>query len=196
MGNQEEQKKKNAAMEAATRRMRLDAMDQGRKTKEEFRKKVADLGKVVADNDKKADKKIEHLTGVVVANAAKSAKGRQEIAELEEANKNELKASIHKAITDGEKRAKLVEARGEKMDKDTRWLINNRLNTEITKLREETNASVEKIALMNKEARAEMKKEMLYAIRTAADVAKNDLEIAIKYLMDKLEVSMLDKGVL
>merc|ERR1711970_1053822 len=178
--NQEEQAKKNAAMEAATRRMRLDAMDQVRKTKEEFRKKVADLGKVVADNDKKADKKIEELTGVVVANAAKSAKGRQEIAELEEANKNELKASIHKAITDGEKRAKLVEARGEKMDKDTKWLINNRLNTEITKLREETNASVEKLALMNKEARAEMKKEMLYAIRSAADEAKADLEIAIK----------------
>merc|ERR1719398_485308 len=139
-------------------------MDQVRKTKEEFREKVSALGKVVAENDKKADKKIEHLTGVVVANSAKSAKGRQEIAELEEANKNELKASIHKAITDGEKRAKLVEARGEKMDKDTRWLINNRLNTEITKLREETNASVEKLALMNKEARAEMKKEMLYAI--------------------------------
>merc|ERR1711970_708229 len=58
--------------------------------------------------------------------------------------------------------------------------INNRLNTEITKLREETNASVEKLALMNKEARAEMKKEMLYAIRSAADVAKADLEIAIK----------------
>merc|ERR1719487_3121340 len=131
--NQAEQKKKNAQMEAATRRMRLDAMDQVRKTKEEFREKVSALGKVVAENDKKADKKIEHLTGVVVANAAKSAKGRQEIAELEEANKNELKASIHKAITDGEKRAKLVEERGNKMDKDTKWMINNRLNTEITK---------------------------------------------------------------
>merc|ERR1712178_135982 len=66
------------------------------------------------------------------------------------------------------------------MDKDTKWLINNNLNSEISKLREETNASVETLALMNKEARDQMKKEMLYAIRTAADVAKTDLDLAIK----------------
>merc|ERR1711970_1670017 len=192
--NQEEQAKKNAQMEAETRRMRLDAMDQVRKTKEEFSEKVSALGKVVAENDKKADKKIEHLTGVVVANAAKSAKGRQELAELEEANKHELKAAIHKAITDGEKRAQLVEERGNKMDKDTKWMINNRLNTEITKLREETNASVEKLALMNAEARAEMKKEMLYAIRSAADVAKEDLEIAIADGVKKMTAFVIKAG--
>merc|ERR1719243_117873 len=115
---------------------------------------------------------IEQLTGVVKANAAKSAKGRREIAALEEANKNELHHSIRQAIAKGEKRAQLVEKRGAKMDKDTRWLINNKLNTEISKLRDETNAS--------DEARAEMKKEMLYAIRSAASVAKQDLAIAIR----------------
>merc|ERR1711966_619519 len=170
---------KNVELEAATRRMKLDALDNIRKAKADFRKKIADLSEVVAKNDKEADKKIEDLTGVVVENAAKSKKGREEIAALENANKNELKAAIHKAIEDGEKRAQLVEERGEKMDADTKWLVNNKLNSEITKLREETNASVEQLALLNKEARLAMRKEMLYAIRSAAEVAKKDLEIAI-----------------
>merc|ERR1712100_444655 len=185
--NQAMQAKKNAAMAAATRRMRLDAIDQVRKTKAQFRKKIHNLGVVVKKNDAKADKKIEHLTGVVKANAAKSAKGRREIAALEEANKNELHHSIRQAIAKGEKRAQLVEKRGAKMDKDTRWLINNKLNTEISKLRDETNASVEALALQSKEARSEMKKEMLYAIRSAADVAKRDLKIAIRDGINKMK---------
>merc|ERR1711970_1045516 len=178
--NQAMQAKKNAAMAAATRRMRLDAIDQVRKTKAMFRRKIHKLGVTVRKNDKKADAKIEHLTGVVKSNAAKSARGRKEIAALEEANKNELHNSIRGAIAKGEKRAQLVEKRGAKMDKDTRWLLNNKLNTEISKLRDETNASVEALALQSKSARAEMKKEMLYAIRSAADVAKKDLAIAIQ----------------
>merc|ERR1711970_1583930 len=178
--NQAQQAKKNAAMAAATRRMRLDAIDQVRKTKAMFRRKIHKLGVTVRKNDKKADAKIEHLTGVVKGNAAKSARGRKEIAALEDANKNELHNSIRGAIAKGEKRAQLVEKRGAKMDEDTRWLVNNKLNTEISKLRDETNASVEALALQSKGARAEMKKEMLYAIRSAADVAKKDLAIAIQ----------------
>merc|ERR1711977_719607 len=76
---------------------------------------------------------------------------------------------------------------GEKMDKDTRWLVNNKLNTEISKLRDETNASVEALSLQSKSARAEMKKEMLYAIRSAADVAKRDLKIAIRDGVQKMQ---------
>merc|ERR1719262_710555 len=181
------QAKKNAAMAAATRRMRLDALDQVRKTKAAFRKKIHKLGAVVRANDKKADAKIEKLTGVVKSNAAKSARGRKSIAALEDANKNELHHSIRQAIAKGEKRAQLVEKRGAKMDKDTRWLINNKLNTEISKLRDETNASVEALALQSKEARSEMKKEMLYAIRSAADVAKRDLKIAIRDGINKMK---------
>merc|ERR1712054_509452 len=181
------QEKKNAAMAAATRRMRLDAMDAVREAKMEFRKKIKDLGTIVDANDKKADAGIEKLTGIVTAEALKSKKGREEIAQLEEANKKELKHAIQKAIKTGEKRAKLVEERGVKMDKDTKWLINNKLNTEIHKLREETDASVESLALLNKEAREQQKKEMLYAIRTTAEVAKSDLDIAIKDGVKKME---------
>merc|ERR1712166_1640657 len=181
------QDEKNGAMEAETRRVRLDEMDAIRKAKEDFRKKITLLTTVVATNDKVADKKIQELTGVVVDEAAKSLKGRQEIADLEAANKKELKKSIESAIATGEKRAMLVEKNGAKMDADTKWLINNKLNEEISKLQKEADASVEKLSLMNKEARAEMKKEMLYAIRSAAEVAKDDLAIAVKDGQEKME---------
>merc|ERR1712072_535048 len=118
--NQMEQAKKNGDMAAATRRMKLDAMDAVRKTKAAFIKKIKKLGKKVAA----ADKKIEKLTGIVKANEAKSAKGRQMIAALEESNKSELKTAIRKAINTGEQRAQLVEKRGAKMDKDVRTIVN------------------------------------------------------------------------
>merc|ERR1719420_2930406 len=114
-----------------------------------------------------------------MANEAKSARGRKMLAALEESNKAELKTAIRKAINTGEQRAQLVEKRGAKMDKDVRTIINYKLSAEITKLRSETNASVEALALQSKEARAEMKKEMLYAIRSASQVAKADLNQAV-----------------
>merc|ERR1711968_255775 len=143
--NQAEQAKKNAEMEAATRRMRLDAMDAVREAKAAFRKKIADLGEIVAENDKKADAKIKHLTGVVGEEAEKSRQGREELAALEDANKKELKKAINDAIATGET-----------------------------------------LAPMNKEARDQMKAEMLYAIRTAAEVAKADLDIAVRNGVKKM----------
>merc|ERR1711998_113584 len=177
---QAEQAAKNLKMKETTTRMRLDQMDAIREAKAEFKKKIHDLGVIVADNDKKADAKVKKLTGIVGEEAEKSRRGREELAALEDANKKELKKAIREAIATGEKRAKQVEENGAKMDKDTKWLVENKLNAEITKLRDETNASVETLALMNKEARDQMKKEMLYAIRTAAEVAKTDLDLAIK----------------
>merc|ERR1712054_347621 len=164
---QEEQNAKNLKMKEDTRRMRLDAMDAVRDAKKEFRKKIADLGKVVAKNDQKADKEIMKLTGVVKANAAKSKRGREELAAMEEANKQELKTAIRNMIATGEKRAKLVEERGTKMDKDTQWLINNNINSQIAALRAETDKSVGHLAALTEEARKEMKK-MIACEKTAA----------------------------
>merc|ERR1711988_1647108 len=141
--------------------MRLDAMDAVKEAKLAFRKKIASLTKVVDANDKK------------------SRKGREEIAALEHANKQELKAAIGDMIKKGEQRAQLVEERGAKMDKDTKWLLNNKLNSEIHKLKDETDRSVQDLAALNAESRAQMRKEILYAVRTAAEVAKDDLKIAM-----------------
>jgi hypothetical protein len=178
--NEDAQAKKNEKMAADTRRMELDAMDALRKAKKDFIEKIFKLSKVVKKNDVKADAKIKELTGIVTANAAKSKTGREAIAQVEESNKKELKTAIADAIKKGEDRASAVEAKGAKMDKDTKWLVNNNLDTQIAKLRTETNAGVEALALQSAEARAEMRKEMLYAIRSAANVADMELKEAIK----------------
>merc|ERR1712096_258181 len=176
---QSAQLRKNAAMEAATRRMRLDMMDQIRQTKTKFRRKVLKLGKVVAKNDKKANKAITKLTGVVRRNEARSRSGRKLIASLEEANKAELKSSLRTAIQKGERRAAAVLKVGKAMNKKTQAAMTLRLKAEVSKLAKETHSSLEAVALQSKTARAELKKEMMYAIRSAASVAKKDLRLAI-----------------
>merc|ERR1712022_32440 len=132
---QKKQAVKNARMAADIRRMRLDAMNNVRKAKVAFKEKIHKLAAKVAENDKKADKKIKKLTGLVNKNAMKSKMGRQQIQATEYANKSELKTAIRKAIATGEKRA-------EKMDKDTKFLVNTKLDAEITALRKSTDASV------------------------------------------------------
>jgi hypothetical protein len=183
---QAKQAKKNAKLEANIRRMRLDAMNNIRAAKKAFKEKIHKLAAKVAEDDKKADKKITKLTGLVKKNAMKSKMGRDSIQATEDANKAELKTAIRKAIAKGEKRAELVETRGAKMDKDTKWLVTNKLNTEITALRKSTDASVEALRLQSKEARKEAAKEMLYAIRSASKLAHDDLKIAIRTGVDKM----------
>merc|ERR1711959_554127 len=174
------QAKKNAALEAATRRMKLDAWRNIRLAKASFRRKIHNLGRVVAKNDRAAEKKIAKLTGVVRRNAEKSAAGRKQIAILEQANKNELRTSIRRAIATGEKRAQAVEKFGKKLDKDTKWLINNNLKEKIAKLQKETNKSVDQLAAEGKRARAALKRQMVYAVKSMAAVAKRDLSLAMK----------------
>merc|ERR1711975_156197 len=53
------QAKKNLKMKEDTRRMRLDAMNNVRAAKKEFKEKIHKLAAKVAEDDKKADKKIE-----------------------------------------------------------------------------------------------------------------------------------------
>merc|ERR1712227_153794 len=145
--------------------MRLDMMDRMRRTKTAFRRKVLLLGKVVAKNDKKANLAITKLTGVVRANEARSRSGRKLIASLEEANKAELKSSLRSAIQKGERRAAAVLKVGRAMNRKTQAALSLRLKAEVSKLAKETHSSLESIALQSKAARAELKKEMTYAIR-------------------------------
>merc|ERR1719199_665046 len=166
--NDEAQAAKNTKMKADIRRARLDAIDNTRRVKREFQKKI------------------KHLTGVVAANAEKSRQGREEIRALENANRKELDKAIRDAIAKGEKRAQLVEERGNKMDADTKALVNMKLRAEISHLRKETTASVNELAMENAEAREKLKKEMLYAVSEARDIAKADLKKAMTDAAQKM----------
>merc|ERR1711959_704250 len=174
--NMAAQRKKNHALAAATRRMRLDAMDAVFRAKKAFRAKISALGRTVAKND-----------AVVKKNAQKSAAGRKQLMIIENRNKEELKLSIKKAIATGEKRAQLVEERGSKMDKDTRWLTNQRLTEQITRLEKQTTDKVDTLALESAKARKDLEVEMKYATKSAASVAKNNLDAAMRRSVKKME---------
>merc|ERR1719305_419465 len=106
---------------------------------------------------------------------------------IEQRNKEELSLSIKNAIAKGEKRAQLVEQRGKKMDKDTAWLTNQRLTEQITRLEKQTTKQVDALALESAKARKDLQKEMYYATKSAAEVAKNNLDAAMRRSVKKME---------
>merc|ERR1719181_82964 len=71
-----------------------------------------------------------------------------------------------------------AESKLKDMNKKTKDALNMKITTEISKLTKRANDQIEGLKLSSKEARDEMKKELLYAIRTMADQAKKNLDAA------------------
>merc|ERR1711959_319583 len=107
--NEKEQMATNADLAAQTARAKLDIQDSLNEAKDDFAKRLGDLHKTVVDNDKKFEGKIDKLTGIVRDNAVKNAKGRAQLNDIMEANKKELTADVHDAVTKGENRMKAAE---------------------------------------------------------------------------------------
>merc|ERR1712070_704979 len=138
------------------------------------------MGSTVVKNDKKFEKKMDKLTGIVRANAVKSAKGRAMLANVMKANKEEMKAAVSKAVAIGEKRMAKAEAKLKHLNAKTKASMNMRITTKISRYAKAAASQIEGLRLSSKSARAEMKKEMLYAIRSAAALAKKNLGAAAK----------------
>merc|ERR1712096_297243 len=107
--NEEEQLKTSNALAEQTRNARLDIVDALREAKDEFGKRLGALHKTVVENDKKFEKKMDKLTGIVRADAIKNANGRKELKEIMAANKEELNAAVRDAIHKGETRMAAAE---------------------------------------------------------------------------------------
>merc|ERR1712072_228269 len=121
------QAKTNAALSAQTRQARLDIQDALRAAKKDFGKRLGALHTTVVKNNKKFEKKMDHLTGIVRANAVKSAKGRAILSSVMKANKEELKAAVSKAIARGEKRMAAAQASLEAMHAKTKAAMKLRI---------------------------------------------------------------------
>merc|ERR1719181_2676690 len=174
------QKATNAALSAQTRQARLDISDALRSAKNDFGKRMGALHKTVAQNNKKFEKKLDKLTGIVRANAVQSAKGRALLSSVMKANKEELKAAVSKAIARGEKRMAAAQASLVAMHAKTKAAMKLRITAQISKYAKQAASQIEGLRLSSKEARAEMKKEMLYAVRSASALAKANLAAAAK----------------
>merc|ERR1719460_966679 len=170
----------NKQLADQTRRARLDIEDSLRAAKDDFAQRIGKLHKTVVHNDKKFEKKILHLTGIVRADAVKNAKGRAHLAAIMDANKKELNSAVRDAVRKGEARMSAAESKLVAMNKKTKAALNMKITTEISALSKRANSQIEGLRLNSAEARSEMRKELLYAVRSMADEAKKNLDAATK----------------
>jgi hypothetical protein len=174
-----QQMETNKELAEQTRTARLDIADSLREAKNDFAERIGALHKTVVHNDKKFEKKMDKLTGIVRADAVKNAAGRAELKTMMDANKKELQASVRDAIAKGEKRMSAAETKLTGMNTKTKAALNMKITTEISTLTKRANSQIEGLRLNSAEARKEMKKELLYAIRSMADEAKKNLDDAV-----------------
>merc|ERR1712159_564408 len=178
--SEREQMATNKQLADQTRRARLDIEDSLRAAKDDFAQRIGALHKTVVHNDKKFEKKIDKLTGIVRADAIKNAQGRKELSELMDANKKELTTAVRNAIAKGEARMSQAEKKLTTLNKKTKASLNDKITTEISTLTKRANSQIEGLRLNSAEARKEMRKELLYAVRSMADEAKKNLDDATK----------------
>merc|ERR1712054_713823 len=190
--NQKAQEAANKALTAATRRAKMDAEDALRKAKSMFTSKVAGLNKTVKRLERKHNSEIQKLTGVVVANDIKDAAGRARLRSIAKFNKAQLKSAVRDAIHKGEQRALKIEKKMKSINKKTREALNQRITTEISTLTKSIHSQIAELNLQTKAARAELRKEVLYAIKSAAAVAKADLKKKVAWA--EAQFAALHKG--
>merc|ERR1711970_1208930 len=177
------QMKVNGRLAQQTRRARLDIQDSLRDAKNDFATRKAKLHKTVVSNDHKFQGKMDKLTGIVRANALKNAKGRAQLASIMKANKAELKSAVRDAVKKGEVR--MAKAEAKLVNMNTKAALNLKISTEISKLSKRANSQIENLRLNSKKARGEMRRELLYAVRSAAAEAKKNLAAATAQMARK-----------
>merc|ERR1712023_470218 len=179
--NQAAQDAENKKISAATHQAKLNAAAALREAKGGFAAKLGALTSTVKANEQKHEKKLAHLTGVVAENAIKDAKGRAELKKISEFNKNQMKKAVADAVHQGEQRALQIEKKMKDINAKTRAAMNNRITTEISTLSKSIHSQISELNLQTKEARAQMKEEIQFALTSAAKFAKEDLKKAIAW---------------
>jgi len=130
---------------------------------------------------------MDKLTGIVRANAIKNENGRKELKSIMDANKAELKSAVRDAVKKGENRMAAAEKHLTDLNTKTKAALNMKITTQISALAKRANDQIEGLRLSSKEARSEMRKELLYAVRSMADEAKTNLDDAVAVAEKKFE---------
>merc|ERR1712054_669132 len=178
--SEKKQMAENHKLNAQLAQSRLDIANSLRAAKADFTKRMGNLNHNIARNDRKFQKKMQHLAGVVQANEEKNANGRKELAEKMKANKEDLMASVSDCVRKGEARMAKAEFKLKDMNKKTKASLNLRITAAIAKQKKRASEQIEGLKLNSKEARKEMRKFMLMAVRDACGVAKQRLAATVK----------------
>merc|ERR1712093_472601 len=167
--NAEMQRAANRKQMAATRRARRDAADSLRQSKALFARRLARMHAVAVKVAKKQQHKINKLTGVVTANAIKSAKGRAMLKSMQSANKRDISRAIS------------VEKKMRSINKKNEAALSAKVSTMISSLRKSTSKSIYALDMESKAARKALKKEVLFAVKAAAKKAKANLKKSVQW---------------
>merc|ERR1712096_595591 len=159
------QAKMNAALRAQTASISREAAASLSRTKVAFSQKLAKMNAIAVRSARR--------------NQLKSARGRQMLHNMRKANRADISGAIANAVHLGEQRALKVAKHMKDLNSKTRSALNSRISTQISKLRKNTQRSLFALSLENKQARAQMKREVLAAVRSAAKNAKNDLKRSV-----------------
>merc|ERR1711881_181904 len=179
--NAEMQRAANRKQMNATRRARRDSADALRHSKALFARRLARMHAVAVKVAKKQQHKINKLTGVVTANAIRSAKGRRMLKAMQSANKRDVGHAISVAIQKGEQRAIAVEKKMRSINKKNKAALSAKVSTMISSLRKSTSRSIYALDMESKAARKALKKEVLFAVKSAAKKAKANLKKSVRW---------------
>jgi hypothetical protein len=177
--NERSQMDTNGKLKTQTREAVMEISNSLREAKDDFSKRLTKLHTTVVNNDKKFEGKMDKLTGIVRANAVKNKAGRENLASIQKANEKELKASLRDAVKKGEDRMAKAESHLVDLNKKTKNALNAKITTEISNMAKRAASQIENLRLTSKEARAEMKKELLFAIRSMSEDAKKNLDAVV-----------------
>jgi hypothetical protein len=92
-----------------------------------------------------------------------------------------MKKAVADAVHKGEQRALQIEKKMKDINAKTRSSMNNRITTEISQLSKSIHSQIDELNLQTKEARAQMKEEINFALTSAAKVAKDNLKKTIAW---------------
>jgi hypothetical protein len=179
--NDEAQNAVNKELTDATHAMKLKAAAELRDARADFTKRLGDLTGTVENNLKKNNKAVLDLTGVVEADAIKSAEGRAQLRVVSNANHDAMKSAIAAAVAKGETQALKIEKHAKEMNDATGAAMKARINKEIKTLRDSVHSQLNEIKLESAEARAQMKKQTLAAVDDAAKLAAKNLKDAVAW---------------
>jgi hypothetical protein len=179
--NKKAQDEINGQLTAATHAAELKAKQELTAAKDEFATKIAGLTSTVEKNKAKHTKKVLELTGIVEANALKDAAARTQLKKVQQFNYNAIKNAVADAVHKGEQRALQVEKKMAGVNKKTVEQMNTRITTEIGALAKNLHSQLAQLALDTKEARAQMKKEILEEVDVAKKLAAQNLKAAVAW---------------
>merc|ERR1712054_590955 len=160
---------------------RLNAMDALRNARSNFAERLGQMHTVAVRVAKKQQHRINKLTGIVTANAVNDAKGRAMLKSMQRSNKRDINHAISDCIHKGEQRAVALEKKMKNINKKTRAALSAKVSTMISALRKRTAKSIYALNLETKAARAEMRKEIIYAVKSAAAEAKKNLKAVVPW---------------